>query len=507
MALSYDLINQFVKSTKDTNNETNNSSTVYGTVVYDGKVYVKFDGSELLTPVSTTVNVADGDRVAVEIQNHTATITGNITDPSAGGNSLAYTVSGEEINATKDVIDNLRLELANIGKLEVVEAEIETLEAKYANLDKVKAEDVQALNAEIEKLEAKFAEFDDVEVDDLEALNADINQLKAYNADFTYVSADNLHAIKAEIDNLDVGGLTVEQADIRYANINELTALEGEFEQLKADSITGGNLEVINGKINNLETVIFDAETGNIKFANIDFSNVEEADIGSLFTRYGVIEEFVSSEGHITKELVGVVIKGDLIEGETIKAKNLVIEGTDGLFYRINTNGVTAEAQQTNYNSLNGSVIAAKSITATKVNIEDLVAFDATIGGFKITDNSIYSGVKQSVGNTTRGIYMDKTGQMSLGDGRNFVKFFKDTNGEYKLLINASEMYFGTNSRSVESAIDEIENTQIGTTNLIRNSTTLIYSDYGFGDAQSVEFLTTEEDEIFIDGNENLYIY
>jgi hypothetical protein len=483
------------------------SSTVYGTVVYDGKVYVKFDGSELLTPVSTTVNVADGDRVAVEIQNHTATITGNITDPSAGGNSLAYTVSGEEINATKDVIDNLRLELANIGKLEVVEAEIETLEAKYANLDKVKAEDVQALNAEIEKLEAKFAEFDDVEVDDLEALNADINQLKAYNADFTYVSADNLHATKSEIDNLDVGGLTVEQADIRYAKINELTALEGEFEQLKADSITGGNLEVINGKIENLEVTIFDAETGDIKFANLDFSNIGEAAIESFLSKSGMVDNLIVGDGYVTGNLVGVKITGDLIEGETIKAENLILRGTDGLFYKLNTNGITTEAQQTDYNSLNGSVITAKSITAEKVNVKDLVAFDATIGGFKITDNSIYSGVKQSVDNTTHGIYMDNTGQMSLGDGRNFVKFFKDTNGEHKLLINASELYFGTSSRSVESAIDDIENTQIGTTNLIRNSTTLIYPDYGFGDAESIEFLTTEEDEIFIDNNENLYIY
>ena len=54
MSLSSDLISEFVKVTKD--DEKQKSETiVYGTtVVYEGSTYVKLDGSELLTPVSTT---------------------------------------------------------------------------------------------------------------------------------------------------------------------------------------------------------------------------------------------------------------------------------------------------------------------------------------------------------------------------------------------------------------------------------------------------------------------
>ena len=81
MSLSSDLISQFVKITKD-DTKKQTESTVYGTVVYDGKPYVKIDGSDLLTPVTTTTDVQDGERVTVLIKNHTATVTGNISSPA-----------------------------------------------------------------------------------------------------------------------------------------------------------------------------------------------------------------------------------------------------------------------------------------------------------------------------------------------------------------------------------------------------------------------------------------
>lgn len=83
MALSDDLISQFAKITKD-EEPTKSEKTVYGTVVdYNGAKYVKFDGSEMLTPVSSTTNIEDSERVMVMIKNHTATVIGNITTPSA----------------------------------------------------------------------------------------------------------------------------------------------------------------------------------------------------------------------------------------------------------------------------------------------------------------------------------------------------------------------------------------------------------------------------------------
>ena len=84
------------------------------------------------------------------------------------------------------------------------------------------------------------------------------------------------------------------------------------------------------------------------------------------------------------------------------------------------------------------------------VKVDDLVAFDATIGGFNITSNSIYSGVKESVNNTTRGIYIDNDGQVAFGDDSNFLKYYKDQNGKYKLEISAESVVFKTGSSAEE---------------------------------------------------------
>lgn len=140
-------------------------------------------------------------------------------------------------------------------------------------------------------------------------------------------------------------------------------------------------------------------------------------------------------------------MSGDLIEGNTIKAEKLVIKGTDGLYYKLNTDGMTTEAEQTDENSINGQVIMAKSITASKVSVDDLVAFDATIGGFNITDNAIFSEVKDSEDNVTRGIYMDSDGQINFGDESNYIKYYRDDNGEYKLVVSASSILYALNGK------------------------------------------------------------
>ena len=83
MTLASDLISEFVKATND-DAERGKESTCYGTAVIDNnKLYVQIDGSDRLTPASTTVNVEPGERVTLMIKNHSAVITGNISSRSA----------------------------------------------------------------------------------------------------------------------------------------------------------------------------------------------------------------------------------------------------------------------------------------------------------------------------------------------------------------------------------------------------------------------------------------
>lgn len=89
LELSNNLISQFVKITNDNTKKQVNETIVYGTVVEENNIkYVKIDGSDLLTPVSTTANMIDGERVTVMIKNHLATVTGNMTSPSASSTDL-----------------------------------------------------------------------------------------------------------------------------------------------------------------------------------------------------------------------------------------------------------------------------------------------------------------------------------------------------------------------------------------------------------------------------------
>lgn len=353
MQLSKKLISEFVKITNDTS-KTKTETTVYGNIVKNGsETYVRLDGSDILTPVTTTADTQHDERVTVLIKNHTATVTGNISSPAARTGDVQELGGNVNTLTEENVVIN--------GKLTATEADISNLKT---------------------------------------------DKLDAATAQITYATITNLDATNAEIDNLE--------------------AKHGEFETL-----TTQKFEAVDAKINNL--VVGDLEA---VYANIDFSNIGKAAMEYFYANSGLIEDVVVDNGTITGNLVGVTIKGDLIEGNTVVADKLVIKGQNGLYYKLNTDGVKIEAEQTEYNSINGSIITAKSITATKISVSDLVAFDATIGGFNITSNSLYSGVKESVDNTTRGIYLDKEGQVAFGDASNFLKYYKASDGSYKLDIS-----------------------------------------------------------------------
>lgn len=98
MGLSTELISEFVKITND-NKKSKEDNTVYGTVKTvseDGKsAMVKIDGSDELTPVTTTCSIRGednsdpenpypGDRVRLTVRNHSAIVTGNVSDQSIG---------------------------------------------------------------------------------------------------------------------------------------------------------------------------------------------------------------------------------------------------------------------------------------------------------------------------------------------------------------------------------------------------------------------------------------
>lgn len=423
MALSSDLISQFVQITQE--KKESKETTVYGTIVeYDGGKYVRLDGSDLLTPISTTADALNGERVTVMIKDHTALVTGNISSPSAR-------------------TDTVKEMGTKISEFEIVIADkvsTERLEAEIARIDTLVAENVTIKER-------------------LDANEASINTLTANDATIT----GKLTAAEAEIETLKTTKLDATVAEITYATIKSLEATDAKINNLEAAygsfrDLTTDKLTAVDASIANLEANKLSATDADLKYANIDFANINMAAVKKLFTDSGIIKDLIVSDGKITGELVGVTIKGDLIEANTLKADKLVIKGSDGLYYKLNVDSLgetTASSDEKYQNGLDGSVIIAKSIVAEKIAVDDLVAFDATIGGFNITETSIYSGVKASADNTTRGIYLDRDGQLAVGDANNFLKYYKDADGNYKLEVSAQSIKFSTSNKTLETTLGE----------------------------------------------------
>lgn len=379
MQLSADLVSKFVKATKDT--KTQDGTTMYGTVVMQNDTpYVRLDGSDILTPVTSMADVHSLERVMVLVKDHTATIMGNVSSPSARSDDVK--------ELTEVVADK-----ASIGDLKAINANIENLKA-----DNVK------ISGKLTATEA--------DIKDLEADNVTINEkLTANNASIKYL----------EVDNVSI------------------------HEKLTANDAT----------IEELQTGKLDAKQADIKYAQIDFANIGKAALEQFFAKSGLIENVVVGDQQITGTLVGVTILGDSIKGGTVIADKLVIKGEDGLYYKLNTDGNTVEKEQTDYNSLDGGVIRAKSITATKIAVDDLVAFGATIGGWHIVDGGLYSGTKESMSNISRGTYLGSDGQINVGDSDNFIMFYVDNKGESHLAISADKFTLG--KQNIENVISDIK--------------------------------------------------
>lgn len=418
MSLSNELISQFVKTIND--EQTPQTKTdVQGTVEYDGRLCVRLDGSELLTPVTTSVSVKNNDRVTVVIENHSASITKNMTDPSA---------SSATVENQGTAIDEFEIIAANTVTTDQLEAQIARINTLVTDNVTIR-EELTAVTADIDELVAEDATIS--------------GKLTAAEADITKLETEKLDAKIAEATYATIANL-----EVTNGKIYNLESTYGEFRDL-----TVSRLDAAEADIDKLETDKLDATEAELKYANIDFTNINMAAVEKLFSDSGIIKNLIVSDGKITGELVGVTIKGDLIEGNTVVADKLVVKGEDGLYYKLNTDGVTTETEQTDYNSLNGTVIQAKSITAEKISVDDLVAFGATIGGFNITESALYSDVKDGPLNTTRGVYLDNTGQFSVGDSEQYVRYFKDTLGNYKLEISASSTVLTSTDENVEEAL------------------------------------------------------
>ena len=353
MNLSNDLISKFAKMNKEDNKKTS-ETIVYGTAVaYGDKVYVNIDGSDAVTPVTSTAEVKAGERVTVLLKDHSATILGNISNPSAS------------TETTNKILDEYDVIVAKIGDFELLIADTVTtkkLEAELAIINealigKATIEDLNAVYAEIENLDVEYVNAKMAEIEHALILKADITELDALKANIS-----NLDADLAKITTLVGGNLTMD-------NIQSLV--------LTSSKVTVDNAFIKDAMIDRVSASKLTAGTINTSLINIVSEDGAMSITGSL-------QQFKDADGNIRIQ-IGKDATGDF---------TFALYGADGQGQLINQNGITASA------------------VGDGLIVNKMVADDAEIAGSKLDIDSVITEINGSTETIKSSkIYLDDKNQ------------------------------------------------------------------------------------------------
>ena len=449
MVLSNEIITQFAKLTavKDTGKK---DTTVYGTAVkYNGGIYVKIDGSDLLTPINTVTSVEEGERVLVTIKDHNAIVTGNLSNPSASTSTVTNVV--QDVSSLKDVV----ADKVSVSELEAINATIENLKVNKAEVN-----DLKATNAEITTLKANKAD-----IKDLTAINATITNLTAIKADIVDLNAtnatiDTLKATVAEIDtlvsgnissdNIQTGGITGDNLNMQTIFVNDANIMNVNANKINAGTIntnlidiqsTSGNLYMKDNTIQIKDSTRVRVQIG--KDATDDYSMSVWDNAGNLmFDARGLTADAIKKE----------IIRNDMISANAnISGDKLDI---NSVITEVNTNGsVTLKSSKVKLDSLGQTLDVAFSALKTQS--------DAT--KTKTDSNTTQIGIEQGrintlIQNTT--IVKDGT-TVQLKDEYSkldqTVKGLSSTVGTHTTELSGLTTKVSTNTSSIKQLNDSIK--------------------------------------------------
>ena len=343
MGLSYDLISEFVKITND-KKEKPKEGTVYATIVGSGDTkYVKIDGSDLLTPMDTTTDIEDGERVTVMIKDHKATVTGNITSPSVSSGTV-NTVVGNAVGEN----------------FTIVNSQIENLVAKDSYLENAYVQNSQVVNSKIENLEAADSRIENSVIENFNVIDGVVQDLRATNADI-----EVLHADFAEIKTLINGNLTSDNILAFKITADKVTVEDAFIKDAMIDTISAAKINA--GRINT-NAVTIGSEDG-----------------GMLIT--GSTQQFTDKNGNVRIQ-IGKDASGDF---------TFILYGEDGQGQIINQNGITATAIGDGL-IVDGMINNNANISGDKLNISSVITNINNDNSTTIQSSKVYlDGQKQSL--------------------------------------------------------------------------------------------------------------
>lgn len=418
--ISSNLVNEFVKAINNNTVVSKAPSTLKGTAkIVGGKLYVVLDGSDILTPVKTTVACQEGNRVEVRIYDHQATITGNLSDVSVGEGTA------------NDIIDKA-FDSFTITNSNFIDGTISGSIFLEGTIDGSKIKDSTITGSQIANSTITGSNIE----------NGTITGAHISQATFDEISGEAIEAVHAEFDEVISGKLSADEAELIFAKIDLTNINEGCI------------------------------KTAYIEDAAITSAKIADGSIESAKIKDGAITNAKIADAEITAAKIHD-INADTITAGTLKTERLILvddeTGEESIVKAINAaNGVATP---------NGTKFQAASI-----DVIDLNAFQATIGGFTIGQTSLYNA-KDAIDNPDSGVYIGLDG-IGVGDGHTqgltdkspfMVKadgtfWIGGNNGNIlfdpftgKLTMNVSEMTVA--STDISTALGQIDNLETRVTN------------------------------------------
>lgn len=210
---------------------------------------------------------------------------------------------------------------------------------------------------------------------------------------------------------------TADMASFKQLYAQNLTAVNATIGHLQTDKLDAAALTAYRAEVENLL----------VDKADVSLLNVETANIEQLLVRGGILTSTLNGvEISATRYLTGVTIVGDVIQANTLSAEKLILKGADGLIYELNAQAGNLTASQLTdeqYQAqLDGSVLAAHSVTADRINVTDLFAQDitatGTITGAKLIGGTIQGATLEAADSITAGsnFRVDSSGQLRARD-------------------------------------------------------------------------------------------
>lgn len=434
MSLPSDLISQFVKNTKD-DSKKQSESTMYGTVVTseDG-LYVRFDGSDgtpdTLTPVSTTSDVDEGERVTVLLKDHKATIIGDLNVPSA---------RSDTVNDVVDKVKNIHIQAAKISDLEADNVLInERLTANEASI-----KNLSTNNLTVDNAKALFAT-----IENLKATNANITKLESDQGEFKTLATEKFDTIEASIENLDSEYATISDLEVERGRIDDLDSNVADIDTLMFGSANGNTLQT--SFANSVIALLGDAQIKSAMIDSLSANKIVSGDIitnnvnvksddGKLLISDETIQisdndrvrvqigkdssgdysiniwdtdgKLMFSEGGITDSAIkDAIIRNDMVSDDAnIAAHKLDI---DSLFEEINSSSKTIKATKVHFDDKNQSLdVAFSSLTNTVSELQNGVTSQGT--QLSVIQGQINSKVWQQDIDVTKNEIGEKTEELS----------------------------------------------------------------------------------------------